>query len=224
MITIFTLLKLLLFLIALRLAVKALRARFGNVVKKGSRGEVEIEKRLSKISSSAKILKNLYIPTTTGRTTEVDLVLIDITGVYVIESKNFGGYVLGHESEVNWLQKFKGDKKQFKFYNPIFQNRGHIKALCNITNLDDFFFTSLVVFGDRCNIDRLKLVNHKSTVISLKDLKKVVSNEVRNRRPVFNNSDIEEIYTRLLHFTNVSDRVKENHNRNALNTRQYYNK
>src|SRR5690606_3577297 len=85
---------------------------------KGYRGETEIIKVLN-LAVHGKILRNLYIPTSNGKTTEVDIVFIHSTGIHVIESKNFGGYVVGNENEVTWEQRFFDDKnKMFKFYNP----------------------------------------------------------------------------------------------------------
>ena len=54
---------------------------------------------LEKIPLYSKILPNLYIPTEDG-TTEIDLVYVTTSGVYVIESKNYSGWIYGSYKQV----------------------------------------------------------------------------------------------------------------------------
>ena len=73
------------------------------------------------------VLKNIYVPTQ-GKTTEIDLLMIHEKGIFVFESKNYSGWIFGSADQLNWTQSLQnGDKN--KFYNPIRQNRTHIKAL-----------------------------------------------------------------------------------------------
>jgi len=99
---------------------------------KGCKGEFLIFRILEKLPGYKKILANLYIPKTDGSTTEIDLVLVNSTGIYVIESKNLNGVIGGHEKEIMWTQSFGGGKK-YKFYNPLLQNQGHISAVIDPT-------------------------------------------------------------------------------------------
>ncbi len=62
---------------------------------KGNYGEFEIFHSLEKINAHIKILSNLYIPKEDGTFTEVDIVLLSRTGIYVIESKNYKGNISG---------------------------------------------------------------------------------------------------------------------------------
>ena len=54
----------------------------------GERGEFNIFKSLLNIKPSIRILIDLYIPTSNNKTTQIDLLFIHSTGIYVIESKN----------------------------------------------------------------------------------------------------------------------------------------
>ena len=79
-----------------------------------------------------KILNNLYL-STKNSSTEIDVVTIHETGIYVFESKNFSGWIYGGYKQKEWTQKL--EHFQNHFYNPIWQNKGHISALKNVFHL-----------------------------------------------------------------------------------------
>lgn len=73
------------------------------------------------------ILRNVYIPTEDGKTSEIDLLVVSKKGLLVFECKNYAGNVYGDAQRNKWIQ-YLGKKKSF-FYNPFMQNRSHIKHL-----------------------------------------------------------------------------------------------
>lgn len=73
------------------------------------------------------ILRNVYIPTADGKTSEIDLIVVSKKGLLVFECKNYAGNVYGDAQRNKWIQ-YLGKKKSF-FYNPFMQNRSHIKHL-----------------------------------------------------------------------------------------------
>ena len=119
---------------------------------KGELGEWAIEYILKKsLSGDIYTLRNLYIPYR-DITTEIDLVMLHETGIYVFESKNYSGWIFGNEKQQYWTQSLKGGKK-FKFYNPIHQNRTHINSLVELLRLSpDQRPKSYVVFSNRCTL------------------------------------------------------------------------
>jgi hypothetical protein len=81
-------------------------------------------------------------------TTQVDHILVSRFGVFVIETKDYSGWIFANAKDANWTQVLF--KKKFKFQNPIFQNLRHVRA---VQGLLDFLpaqaVTSIVVFtGD----------------------------------------------------------------------------
>lgn len=62
-----------------------LAAAFGQ--NKGQVGETQIYKVLERLEGQKAIISNCYLPMKDSGTTEVDLVLIHESGIYVIESK-----------------------------------------------------------------------------------------------------------------------------------------
>ena len=73
------------------------------------------------------ILQNVFIPTHTGYT-EIDTVLLHVTGIYVFETKNISGEIEGDLDVERWNQEL-GPRVHHTLYNPIRQNTGHMGAL-----------------------------------------------------------------------------------------------
>ena len=78
----------------------------------GAWGEREIVNKLKLINpfgKNGKILRNIYIPKEDGSTAEIDVVYITTKGLFVIESKNFSGYIFGNETtEIGRLRYMRG--------------------------------------------------------------------------------------------------------------------
>ena len=71
---------------------------------------------------------NLQVPVGDGKSTEIDLLLIHETGLYVFEIKHYKGTIYGKFSDKKWTQYFRTASNN-SFQNPILQNQYHIKAL-----------------------------------------------------------------------------------------------
>ena len=100
-----------------------------------------------------KLDKNTYrryhglILQTENGTTQIDHVLLSIYGIFVVETKNYGGWIYGGETQREWTQVFF-DKKN-KFQNPLHQNYKHTKALASHLNVAHNKIHSIVMFiGD----------------------------------------------------------------------------
>ncbi|MBR3320019.1 NERD domain-containing protein [Candidatus Saccharibacteria bacterium] len=75
----------------------------------------------------SQILRNVYIPAKTGKTSEIDILVVSKKGIFVFECKNYGGRIYGDASLSKWIQ-YIGKKKNY-FYNPLSQNKKHAKCL-----------------------------------------------------------------------------------------------
>ncbi len=96
---------------------------------KGYYGEYLLFCELYKsIQGNGKILMNLNVPTVNSNTTEIDLILIHETGLYVFEIKHYKGTIYGKDTDAVWTQYFRTVENS-TFKNPIEQNRYHIQAL-----------------------------------------------------------------------------------------------
>lgn len=73
------------------------------------------------------MLRNVYIPTQNGKTSEIDLIVVSKKGLLIFEVKNYAGNIYGDAKRNKWIQ-YLGKKKNY-FLNPFVQNRTHVKHL-----------------------------------------------------------------------------------------------
>jgi len=99
-------------------------------------GERPVASFLSALDSKKYLIINDLMIENEGKTSQIDHVVISNYGVFVIETKNYDGWILGDESSNYWTQVIY--KRKEKLYNPIKQNYGHVQAIKNILKL--FFF------------------------------------------------------------------------------------
>ena len=158
-----------------------------------------------------KILCNVYLPTRKG-STEIDLILIHETGIYVFESKNYSGWIFGSEKQKNWVQTINRNTKTH-FYNPIRQNSGHISALKSIigSNLN---YISFIVFSERCELKKVPDDIPGRILIRRQNLERVLAAEFsKNLRivPRLSSIQIDNLFEKLSPFANVSENKKQMH-------------
>lgn len=118
---------------------------------KGYIGEKKTSSILYRLDKSKyQIITNIVL-NAGGRTSQIDHLVISDYGLFVIEMKNYKGWILGGEKSAYWTQVLFRRKE--KFYNPIRQNHGHILALKN--NLGEFpniRYISIIVFSSKATI------------------------------------------------------------------------
>ena len=185
---------------------------------KGKLGEYMTYKYLrSAEKNGAKFLFNIYIPKGEGETTEIDVLMIHTKGLFVFESKNYSGWIFGRENQKNWCQilpQGKGKSRKESFYNPILQNKTHIKHLKALVG-EDIPTHSVIVFSERCI---LKKVEVKSDDIRVIKRDKVYDTAAaictKTETAVLSKEQISEIYEKLYPYTQISEAIKEQHIQN----------
>ena len=112
---------------------------------KGFFGEVLVRLSAKFLLDSAEYLPihNVTLPTPDG-TTQIDHIFVSSYGVFVVETKNFSGWIFGNENQATWTQKLY--RNTYKFQNPLRQNFKHVKALEAALNLPAQTFHSVIVF------------------------------------------------------------------------------
>lgn len=112
---------------------------------KGALGEmvVNISARLLLDRAQYHLLKNVTLPTEDG-TTQIDHIIVSRFGVFVIETKNYAGWIFGTPQQKMWTQKFPRSSRQFQ--NPLHQNYKHVRTLAKLLELDGAAIHSLIVF------------------------------------------------------------------------------
>jgi Nuclease-related domain len=114
-----------------------------------NRGEARVTRTLqSNFSAPDYHLLNHITLKHKGGTTQVDHILVSRFGVFVIETKDYNGWIFANAKHDTWTQVLF--RAKFKFQNPIHQNYLHVQA---VQELLDFVpvsaIQSVVVFvGD----------------------------------------------------------------------------
>ncbi|MEN5087968.1 nuclease-related domain-containing protein [Sphingobacterium faecium] len=79
-----------------------------------------LNKKEYKVLNNVRVFHN-------GIMAQIDHLVVSRFGVFVIETKNYNGWIFGSENAYQWKQVIFNNT--YEFYNPIRQNLGHIKAL-----------------------------------------------------------------------------------------------
>ena len=171
----------------------------------GILGERTIARFLSKLDPKKyKIINNLMVGTK-GNTTQIDHLAISNFGIFIIESKNYYGWIFGNDYSDYWLQSIYKFKQ--KIINPIKQNYGHMKVIKNLLmDYPNIPYYSIVVFTKRSILN----VNTMPDVIYNTDLLKTIK---KYRYENISDDIRDKIYNKLKSL-NIKDRKsRKEHNR-----------
>lgn len=186
---------------------KIFASHFGFATR-GDTGENIIEYDLINLHFYKKILRNLYIPYN-GGTSEIDLVMLTEFGIYVIESKNYSGWIFGSEKSKNWTVSYNRNTKE-KLYNPIWQNNTHIKALTNYLQITNNGINSLIIFGGDAELK--KIPQNTPTRQIIYDYQIIDMFDYEMTKPkIFTVDYIEKLYSLLEPTTHVTEDVRQQH-------------
>ena len=161
----------------------------------------------------AKLLFNVYLPKGENETSEIDLLMICENGIFVFESKNYSGWIFGEEDKLYWYQTLpRGRRKSQKerFYNPIMQNRTHIKCLGEILD-GSIPLISIIVFSERCTLKKVT-VHSDIRVINRNEICDTVSELCEKNSAISLPAEkINEIYNILYPYSQVDAATKSQH-------------
>jgi len=91
---------------------------------------------------------NIILKTPDG-TTQIDHILISRHGIFVIETKDYKGWIFGDEHQKRWTQSLLGpgySSVKYHFQNPIHQNYKHVKAVQDFLGVNQKAVFNVVVF------------------------------------------------------------------------------
>lgn len=163
-----------------------------------------------------RILKNIYIPKDDGTTTEVDLLFITQKGIFVLESKNYSGWIFGSEKDSYWMMSLPNGQKE-RFYNPIKQNQSHIRWLKTIIG-DEIPCYSIIVFSERCELKKVTVENQDIKVIKRDDLFSVIKHKWNETEDCIDETELNNLYDKLSSYCNADKDTKQKHVENINNS------
>ena len=191
--------------------IAVLKATLSSPNRIGKSGERRVARKLDWLSEEYIVLNDIMLPTQYG-TTQIDHVVISPYGIFVIETKNYKGWIFGHENSEEWKQSLLGKKKwygwsseQYKFRNPIRQNKAHTIAIKSLlSEFGDFKVIPIVVFSDHAD---LKITAPNYLVVNWCDLRSVIKQYIA---PCISENSIKAIISKI-----DSANIKEDEKRQA---------
>lgn len=198
---------LLISLIIIAVVLKKLTPRMHGII-----GERTVTSFLSVLDPKKYLIINDLMIENDGKTSQIDHVVISNYGIFVIETKNYDGWILGDESSNYWTQVIY--KRKEKLYNPIKQNYSHVLVLKNhLKEFPDIAYFPIVVFTRR---SILKITTNKDIVIYNTDLKVTIK---KQQNEVISDSIKDKIYA-ILNSLNIKDRNLRQKHIQVNNTRK----
>lgn len=188
---------------------------FSNRIK-GSVGELKVNARLSFLSDEYIIINDLMVKNSKGDTSQIDQIVLSEYGIFVIETKNYTGWIFGNEKYEYWTQVVYQKKREFR--NPIKQNSGHIYALKNV--LHDFpnvKYIPIIVFTGNATLKKIDSTipviysNRLNSTIKKYSVEKCIPwEDVQKIKNILETANITDKGVRKQHVENIHKKVNDN--------------
>ena len=157
---------------------------------KGKIGENTVSFILGKLGPEYKTYNDVLIRNGDW-TSQIDHIVISPFGIFVIETKNYKGWIYGGANQVQWTQNIWGKKTYLS--NPIRQNQGHIIALKKILPYyTSEQYKSIIVFSSQAEL-KTNLPTSLNVIYTWQLLSRIKSFTCR----ILSDKYIQEIETQL---------------------------
>lgn len=162
------------------------------------------------IDGFQKILDDILINIDDIKSSQIDLVGLHSTGIYVIECKNTTCTVSGNYSDKYW--DYSNDSR----YSPLYQNNSHINVLKDTLGIyDNSYFNSIIVFGDKSTI---KLCNNSCSedfynpiITTLKNIRSCIYKITKEKDNILSTDELIEIYKKLSDYSRPTPQARIKH-------------
>src|SRR5574344_328865 len=180
---------------------------------KGSFGEAKVNTRLNFLGKEYIVLNDILIKSSKGYTSQIDELVLSEYGIFVIETKNYKGWIFGNENSENWTQVIY--KEKYTFRNPIKQNWSHIYALKNVlSKYSNIKYYPIIVFSGNATLKCIEssipvIYSNKlnSTIRKLSFEKCLSIEEINKIQSILESAKIKEKHARKEHVENIKQNV-----------------
>lgn len=187
---------------------------FETIHNPGKYGEYLVYKELRAYEKDGgRFLFNCYLPKDDGTTSEIDVILIHSTGIFVVESKNYSGWIFGNEKSRMWTQTLpngRGRSIKERFYNPIMQNKTHIKWLKNQVG-NNIPVYSVIAFSERCELKDVTVESQDVKVIKRQFISGTVKYLGNQSLLSLSAMDVSRVYEMLYPYTQITEFERQKH-------------
>lgn len=182
---------------------------------KGKMGEKGVAATLSFLPKEEYIVLNDLMFKNGSHSTQIDHLVISIYGIFVIETKNYKGWIFGNSHKDYWTQNIWGNK--YSLYNPVFQNRNHIRFLINkFSELKarEAFIYPIVVF---LSASKLNIIGDNDCVLWRSELNSYIRahsnivmtiDDCHNIATILSENNIVDKDERIAHKINVQSAIR----------------
>ncbi|MBE3128974.1 MAG: NERD domain-containing protein [Actinobacteria bacterium] len=202
------------FFIFIFIADRLLKIYFNNIL--GWAAEKKVTRIISKLNPDKyKVINNIMLETE-GNTTQIDHLIISEYGIFVIETKNYYGWIKGNDYG-DWFLTIYRYKR--KIINPIRQNYGHVQVLKNLLkDYPNISYYPIVVFTKRS----IFKVNTRTDVVYNTDLlttiekykTEIIPKEIKDKIYQYLISlNIKDRKSRKEHISRIKEKKKDNKNK-----------
>lgn len=190
---------------------------------KGYLGELSVSRYLGMLNQEEyKIFNDVYLAKKNGRTTQIDHIIVSIYGIFVVETKNYKGWITGGEKSEYWTQIIY--KKRKPLYNPIRQNYGHAKAVQEIlSSYSNIPIIPIVAFSSRADLKVRVENSHVVYIHNVKDVimkyneEKISKEEMNNICTIISDKCIKDKTVKKQHVKEIKKNVQEKEVKKMLN-------
>lgn len=188
---------------------------------KGTIGESKVSSILNTLQEPEYIVLNDILIQQNGFSTQIDHIVLSVYGIFVLETKNYKGWIFGSEFSENWTKNLYGNK--FTFRNPILQNKGHINALKHLLSIyDDSRYISIIAFSNKGNLKfhDIKNVVYFSGIIKLikeYNFKVFTEDQILTFKKIILNSNVDKT------FSNITSHIKSSKEKQHSNEVKIHN-
>ncbi len=133
----------------------------------GAIGEAAVSRKLRR--RCAAVADDLILPEGRDGLTQVDHLALTPAGLVVVETKNYGGLILGQARDRTWTQCV--GRQRHKLQNPLRQNYGHVKEVQALAA--EVPVSRLVVFTNRARFPK----GRPAGVLLLSDLHRLLAQD-----------------------------------------------
>ena len=190
---------------------------------RGERSERRLVLKLLKMGVNPRaIFHDIYLQKPNGEYTQIDLAVATSACLIVFEVKDYGGWIFGNEGQRYWTKVLAYGRLKSRFYNPIMQNNGHIRALrSRLTQNPDIPIYSVIVFYGNCIFRNVTYYSEDTYILHPREVNGVVSELMSRPNADFGNKhEIMDVLTQAVRNGNDPEIVASQH-RTASRSARY---
>jgi hypothetical protein len=182
-------------------------------------GEKIVARELNKLLDDEHFVLNDVLLIVDKGYSQIDHIVVSVYGIFVIETKEYSGWIYGNEESEYWKQKIF--YRNYQFRNPIKQNWSHIFALKEVLwDFSNIEYHPIIVFAGSAE---LKYIKSNIPVICINGITTTIRNIEKTRmltiRQVHQIVDelqqlrLTDKESRLKHIENIQLNLEERENK-----------